>query len=366
MLDRPCVAVIGAGIYGCKIALSLANAGYMVKLFERKHEIIDGASRNNQHRLHQGFHYPRDIETARQCKKGFHRFIEEFSPCISNKCPNLYCIASQGSLTSPEEYIKFCNEAQLNYEIVDTKLYPEIRGCALSVLCDEVIYDCGTLRQLLYDRLRDNALIELLCDTEITDIEEKIGNYCLKSNNGNYNSQFIINCSYSEINRLTQQLDRSVIPHQYEYTIMPIIELDLPRQGITIMDGQFMTLAPYGHSTNFLLYHVKHTVISTCISNTHPKSWNDPSTAPFANMDKELFFDNMKNACMEFVPALERAKLLGFLQTPRMVLANKDKTDARPSIITDHGNGYFTIFSSKIDHCIWIADEVIDRIEKQL
>ena len=37
---------------------------------------MNGASSNNTNRLHLGYHYPRDLNTAQQCKKGFELFLK--------------------------------------------------------------------------------------------------------------------------------------------------------------------------------------------------------------------------------------------------------------------------------------------------
>jgi hypothetical protein len=59
---------------------------------------------------------------------------------------------------------------------------------------------------------------------------------------------------------------------------------------------------------------------------------------------------------------LRACRLKGFVQGPRRVLAKSDGTDARPSIVTDHEPGYLSVFSGKIDHSVWVADEVASRL----
>ena len=73
-------------------------------------------------------------------------------------------------------------------------------------------------------------------------------------------------------------------------------------------------------------------------------------------MNKEEFFKEMLNSCTAFLPILKESKLSGFLEGPRMVLANHDNDDARPSILKDHGENYFTVFSGKLDHFFSIID----------
>lgn len=357
------IAIIGAGIFGCKIALALAEQNkYNILLFERKDGIMEGCSKNNQNRAHKGFHYPRDLKTAQQCQLGFKRFVDEFPECIANDFPNAYFIASRDSLTSPEAYIKFCKDANLEYEIIDAKNHAYVRGCDLGILCKEVIYDCEILKTILVKKILNKSQINLFCGTEILAIKKTDNGYNIETSDYSYKADIVINCCYSEINRFTQELGFDVVKQQYEYTAIPIIELDMPKQGITIVDGQFMTLLPHGKSNNFLLYHVKHSVIDKQVGITHDQDWNDKNTSPFAKIDHDAFFKKIVEDCTGFVPVLAHAKLVGFLQSPRMVLANRDKDDARPSIITNYGNNYYTIFAGKIDHCIWVADEIVNII----
>ena len=78
------IAVIGCGIFGAMIALKLQEEGHEVSIYERLSEPLLGASFNNQNRLHLGFHYPRDINTAKQCIKGFDDFLSTFPECLNS------------------------------------------------------------------------------------------------------------------------------------------------------------------------------------------------------------------------------------------------------------------------------------------
>ena len=54
------------------------------------------------------------------------------------------------------------------------------------------------------------------------------------------------------------------------------------------------------------------------------------------------------------------ARSVGFLEGPRVVIANQDDTDARPSLVESPEPGCVSVFSGKIDHCVWVADEVME------
>jgi len=45
-----------------------------------------------------------------------------------------------------------------------------------------------------------------------------------------------------------------------------------------------------------------------------------------------------------------------------MVLPKIDYSDARPSLISNNDD-YFDVFSGKIDHSIWVAQEIINKIQ---
>ena len=86
---------------------------------------------------------------------------------------------------------------------------------------------------------------------------------------------------HADINALTDQLNYAVEERQYEYTAVAIVKLDIPHVGITIMDGPFLTLLPYGKTGNFLLYCVDHSVIAKKTGYTIDPSW--------LNQDQRLF-----------------------------------------------------------------------------
>jgi glycine/D-amino acid oxidase-like deaminating enzyme len=354
------VAVIGAGVFGCNVALVVANAGYNVVLLERLPDIIMGTSKNNTNRVHQGFHYPRDMQTAIECRDNYRRFEREFGEALLDNYPNIYCIAGEKSLTSKDDFIKFCDVLGVAYSVIDLNGFSvKIEGCNLSISCGETILDSDILRKILRSKIKNNKRLKLLCNTEVAAIKKSSHQYelsFLSEAQPKQSFDAVVNCSYANINTLTEQLGYEVREEQYEYTAVPIISLDLPPTSITIMDGPFMTLFPYGKTKKFLLYHVDYSVIKTEITKTLNPDWLDPHKSPLASMDQSKYFDMMLKSCSKYVPALANAKLCGYLEAPRMVLPKHENDDARPSFVTDYGEGYFTIFSGKIDRSLSIAD----------
>jgi glycine/D-amino acid oxidase-like deaminating enzyme len=364
-LKKVNVAVIGCGIFGAEIALKAKSYGLSVEVYEAKNDILSGASANNQNRLHLGFHYPRDLETGKQSIRGFDAFKQKYSECIQDGFLNAYFIANEGSLTTPGDFLKFCEQLGAPYKTIVPNEFPVAVQCAdTGILCEEVVYDCGILRDLIWQHLRRDDINVVLGERAVK-IAKNSGQYLIDfAKGGSVLADVIINASYCDINRLTEQLGHTVTERLFEYTAVPIIELDMPKVGVTIMDGPFMTVLPYGKTENFLLYNVEHTLVAKDISSQMDPTWLTPESAPFTNVDKLRYFEKMIALCKKFVPLIERAKVVGFLEGPRMVLARKEDSDARPSIVTSYdGDGYFTVFAGKIDHCMWVANDVGQQLK---
>jgi len=359
MLNVVNVVVIGGGIFGAEAALRAKSLGLSVKVYEAKDDILSGASMNNQNRLHLGFHYPRDLETGKQSIRGFDAFRQKYAESIQADFINAYFIANQKSRTTPVGYLNFCRELNVPFQVVTPSSFPvEVLGADTCILCGEVVYDCRILRDLVWKML-DRAEVEVALQTRVVAVKNHAGRYTVESTDGeSVLADVVVNASYADINRLTRQLGFPVSQNLYEYTAVPIIRVNLPRVGITIMDGPFMTVLPYGKSGDFLLYDVVESVVASDVAELMPPGWLVPETAPFSQIDKAGFFNKMLKQCAGYVPALRQAELVGFLEGPRMVLAKRDDSDARPSIVNDYNGSYFSVFAGKIDHSLWVADEI--------
>jgi glycine/D-amino acid oxidase-like deaminating enzyme len=364
MPDRPRIAVVGCGIFGAEVALQAADTGFEVLVFERADVVLAGASRNNQNRLHQGFHYPRDLDTGLQSIRGYHRFVARYPECVDGDFPNAYFIADQGSMTSPDDYLAFCERLGMPHTPILARDFApmQVLGASTGVLCGEAVYDCAQLRASVASRLgRSNATLRTV--TAVTSVEQRgEGMRVHLSGGASVDVDAVVNCSYADINRLTGQLGHPTPEREYEYTAVPIIALDVPRAGVTIMDGPFMTLLPYGKSRDFLLYDVVHTVIAREVAQQLDPRWLDPASAPFAGADRQRFFADMVASCQRYLPVLAQARMVGCLEGPRMVLARNHATDARPSLVNGYGDRYYTVFSGKVDHCVWVAEDVCGRL----
>ncbi|MFF3263896.1 FAD-dependent oxidoreductase [Streptomyces sp. NPDC002932] len=364
MSEPRTVAVIGGGVFGSLAALRLAGQGHHVTVLERNKELLAGASFNNGNRLHLGFHYPRDRATAEQCMRGYRRFREEFADCIVSGFPNGYFIAGEGSAVTPQEYLDFCDAVGLAYRRVEpAHCVPPVTGTSLGLLTDEAVIDCARLRDTLSERLRASSATVRFA-TDVRTVERHEGRYTLGTGDGSVGVfDTVVNCSFSDINRLSRQLGHEAPPRQYEYTAVFVIDWDHPPVGVTVMDGRFTTLLPFGASGRFLLYHVEHSVVERVTAGVAPEHWRDPAQVLGDRTAQERRFGQALAEAVRFIPDLRTARLHDILHGPRVVLAGRDDTDARPSEVSRLGPGYLTVFSGKLDHSVWAADEVVRLVE---
>jgi len=357
------IAIVGGGIFGITSALELDKAGYEVTVIESSSNILNGASSNNQNRLHLGFHYPRDLNTARQSIKGFYEFRNAFEECVIDDFDNAYFISNHESKVSFDEYLSFCDSTGVEYKQISNNNFDlEMRNTSGGVLCSEAIYDFNLLRKTLLDRVKLTS-IRLLLNSHVSDISKDNGIFNLKVGDKHVGFDCVINSTYANINTITSKLGYKVNKNQYEYTIIPVIKWDKRRIGATIMDGEFTTLLPYGNTGNFLLYHVKNSVIESYDGDLLKQLWLDKKHSPFSKYNREKSYDEFIYTASKWIPEITGAKIIDFLHGPRMVLSNKHNTDERPTIINNYGDGYITIFSGKVDHCLWVARDVLKDVK---
>src|SRR5689334_21903262 len=115
-------AVIGGGFYGCFIAAFLSEAGQRTVLLEKEDDLLKRASYSNQARVHNGYHYPRNLVTAARSDTNFPRFVDEFRNCIDNSFVHLYGIARNNSKTNQYQFRKLCSFIGLKVEAASPDL----------------------------------------------------------------------------------------------------------------------------------------------------------------------------------------------------------------------------------------------------
>ena len=109
------IAIVGAGLFGCTIALILSKK-FDIDLYERKPDILNEASMCNQFRFHLGFHYPRSQKTVNEIKRSNKHFINFYGSDIFGRTKNFYSIVKKNSTVSLNKYLKFVKRNNFKYK----------------------------------------------------------------------------------------------------------------------------------------------------------------------------------------------------------------------------------------------------------
>lgn len=241
------IAIIGSGIYGVYSAIKLAqkySKNIEIDIYEKNEKPLSVAIANNQSRLHYGFHYPRSSNTIIQSLEGSKIFEREFKNIIIEPKKNLYAI-HKNSLTGFEEYIRILKQYNLEFTQENIKDYnyfknpKEIEGI---INTKEKIIFLDKLINLLKENL-NVPNINIYLNSNVINIDPDNGQIELKNKKPNYKRyDYVINATYTNPNLSLPSNKKFKI--KYELTGLAIVKSILDRTGITIMDGNFVSLYP--------------------------------------------------------------------------------------------------------------------------
>ncbi|MDD4859937.1 MAG: FAD-dependent oxidoreductase [Dehalococcoidales bacterium] len=364
-LKKPArVGIIGGGIFGLSCALNL-NRTHEVTVFEQGNDILRGATYANHNRHHYGFHYPRSPETARQCLESRALFEETYGECCFMNFADYYGVSRDNSLTTPENYVRFCEQMGLEFrEEWPAEGVLDKSKIALCLRVKEGIYDYDILRKLVEKRLTETATIAIKKQHRVVSGRiEPGGEKVLVTENGGqvqeHRFDFIINAMYASHNRFCEWFGFPKRLFQFNLQELDVIELPVAEKlGITVQDGPFPSFLPLGHTNQYLLAHV---IASQLVREIQPGTIPLLNRVPYI----ESNWAQVQNACAEYIPLLKKAKYIRSIFVDRVVDANRLNDDARLTEITRHGNGCWSIFAAKIITCEATGRKLAAEIREQ-
>jgi len=353
------VAVIGAGAFGVTIAIELAKKGHSVLLLEKDAEILRGGTANSQNRLHLGLHYPRDLETAIQSKLGFMKFSKKYPLIVRNDFPNYYAIAANGSHVNSMQFQEFALTAGISLAKLQCELPFGMAAKSIEEIweCDEGVIDIDKFREHLKNELIVQN-IEIHNDIEITRIVKESSKWKLQTNTGEEfgNFDYIVRATYGSDRIESLDVDLRRTEYEYHRTLILEVSSKCETKGITIVDGDFLTLLPKGFSDNFLIYAPSLSVLDRH-QGLEPKNyWKDSDSEV---LEAETALVDRLNS---WLPKFLINKIESRLVTTRSIQPNVSRTDKRVSEVKWLNSSIVEVWSGKIDHCIEIAEQISDQI----
>lgn len=241
--------ILGAGIYGLYSALFCGKKNEKILVLEYDSEPFRRATYINQARVHMGYHYPRSYSTAVKSANYFARFNEEYGFCIHSAFEQIYATSADYSWTDADQFRSFCRAAGILCEDVSASRYFKAGMCDGAFLTEEFTYDAQILKNFFLDEIRKLPNVTLLFDQRVQSIEKSATAYRLCMGDGSaYESDFVLNATYASVNQILDRMGFS--PFKIKYELCEIIICDVSSElknlGITVMDGPFFSIMPFG------------------------------------------------------------------------------------------------------------------------
>ncbi len=375
---KPDALVIGGGIFGCHAAHFLAQRGLEVVLLEQDAALIQRASIVNQARLHAGYHYPRAIATALASDHYLPRFREDFAHCIHSQFTHYYAIAQRASLTDAAQFQHFCAYLGLPCEAVDK--HPAFQYDQLEAVfaTQEDSFDPLLLAEHYRYLVASHPRIKTYLRSRVGRVRREGDSFKLtlvhhhSREESALETPLVLNATYSSINTTNRQFGLGEIPLQHEIAEMAFVQVaaSFQQSAITVMDGPFCSLMPYGktgwHSLSSVAY-------------THQRI-SYGAVPNFGCMERETNCQpNATAICSDCPsrPASNYAKMLSQLRrylsgsvgldyqhsrfTIKAKLQANTIDDGRPTevLLLQDQPAYFCVFAGKINN-IYAVEEALD------
>lgn len=366
--------IIGAGLYGLYAALFCCKQGQKVVILECDSAPFRRATYINQARVHNGYHYPRSLSTALKSAGYFERFNREFPFCINREFDQIYATSSRYSWTDGSQFKDFCRAAGIPCEEICPGNYFKSGMCDAAFRTREYTYDAMVLRDFFLDQLSGfrNA-VKLEYRTVITEIDRTDGSYVVRTEKGGYyESGYILNATYAGTNQILEMagLEKFRIKYELCEVILCDVNMELKSVGVTVMDGPFFSIMPFGKKGVHSLTSVTFT--------PHATSYENMPT--FACQEKDRGFCSKFrlgncNDCLAkpktafpYMSSLARKYMrdeFGFaymqsLYSMKPILMSSEIDDSRPTVIRKHSENptFFSVLSGKVN-TVYDLDEVL-------
>ncbi len=321
----------------------------------------------NQARLHGGYHYPRSVATAIMSDDNKQRFTEEHKSFILFEFEKYYAVDKFGSLTDAAQFKRFCRFIGIKCEPIHGHPLFNYNRLEALYLTTEYTFDPVLIGEFYKEKIKKVSNIDIFYFHKIKEVEKGSGKWnvivqdledkSLKS----IECVGVINATYSGSNAVNRQFGVDDIQLMHEISeIAFITSPQVDNIGLTVMDGQFGSIMPYGKSGLLSLSSVAYT--------HHKVSYDNLPHFDCQLVNRECTpdFTSICNFC-EAKPRSNYRKMIGQMKqyysdkvalnylTSYYTIKSKLKAnfidDGRPTEISQlHKNpDYYCIFAGKIN-----------------
>jgi hypothetical protein len=325
-----------------------------------------------------GYHYPRSLSTAMKSAGYFKRFVEDYGFCILFDFDQVYATSSHFSWTDAREFKKFCKDADIPCAELPVERYFNEGICDGAFMTKEYTYDAHILRDYFLHELEGYSGVKIMYGRDIKKIEKLSDVYEITAFCGGveekYRSPFVLNSTYASVNQVLSKVegvktDDFGLKYELCEIILCSVNDKLKDTGLTVMDGPFFSIMPFGKTG----YHSLTSVTFT----PHKTSYS--AVPDFQCMQKGLCRNGWLGNCdlcsekpvtaWEYMSTLARKyvrdeyefKYEKSLFSMKPILKASEIDDSRPTVIKTISNAptFVSVLSGKIN-TVYDLDEFLD------
>ena len=365
--------IIGAGIYGLYAALYCGRRGETALVLECDGAPFGRATYINQARVHMGYHYPRSISTAVKSRGYFDRFCADYGFCINDKFDQVYATSAKFSWTNAAQFKKFCENADIRCDEVPAGKYFKPGMCDGAFLTTEYTFDAQILKDRFLEETQKYPNIKIICGAKIKSIENDGGNYIFKPDGGGmYKAPFVINATYAGVNQIHAMLGFPALQIKYELCEVIVCETGgkLKNTGITVMDGAFFSIMPFGKTGRHTLTSVTFTPhITSCgsvpVFDCQARSGGRCSPERLGNCNDcpakpESAWTFMSHLAKKYLQDGYGFSYVESLYSVKPILKASEIDDSRPTVIRRYSESprFISVLSGKINTVYELDEEL--------
>ena len=246
--------------------------------------------------------------------------------------------------------------------------------CDGAFLTKEYTYDAKILLSMLMRKIEKIPNIKIIYNSRIKSIEKAYREYCVTLQNGDsYEAEFVLNSTYASVNQVNNMAGYESFKIKYELCeiILCNVNDNLRNVGLTVMDGPFFSIMPFGKTG----YHSLTSVTFT----PHVTSYDDVPTFECQCRCKEGFcspiqlgncndciskpdsaWDYMSNLARKYMRDDLKFEYNNSLFSMKPILKASEIDDSRPTVIKEFSKQptFVSVLSGKIN-TVYDLDEVL-------
>lgn len=364
--------IFGAGIYGLFAAHLLAKKDLKVSIIEYDNRPLQRASFINQARVHNGYHYPRSVSTAAKSAQYYERFVRDFSFAINDRFKKIYAISANDSLTNAEQFLNFCNYVEIPAIETNSKAFFNSGTVEATYETVEYSYDANLIRNWYMEELAKYQNVSFYFDRELDSVSKFESYFNLNFKDGStHTASNILNATYASINQILSKFNFELFTTKYEIceVIMTEVSDNIKNVGITVMDGPFFSLMPFGESGYHSLTSVGHTPHESSFSSlpefscqqyNHNCTPNQLYNCNFCPAKPHSSWIRMHQLAKKYLIPEIQVTYKKSLFAVKALISASELDDSRPTVIQEFSEQprFLSVFSGKFN-TIYDLEEVL-------